>query len=140
VVLAVAIYGGCAPGDPVIPGDALAPEDETGGSSGGATATTRILGVWEATVILGLAGDDFETTVTTWTFRDDGTCLRVVDTRQFSEGVTFTTIRACTYRLNQGVVIVLYDDATEEIEYELAFPVNDRDVLFISGLGYGRVT
>ena len=140
VLLAAVMLGGCEPGDPVIPGSALPPEEETGGTSGGGSAATLIIGTWEATVILGLTGDDFQTTVTTWTFQDNGACLQVVNTTQFSEGVTYTEVHPCTYRLNQGVVVVLYDEAAEEVEYPFSFPVNNRDVLILSGLGYGRLT
>lgn len=132
------LLGGCEAGSPTT-GHPVGPDDGTTGTSGGGNAATLILGTWEATVILSLSDNDFLTTRTTLVFRADAGCRQLVESRQFSEGVTRTTIRDCTYRLNQGVVIVLYDGALQELTYPFSFPLNNRNVLVLSGLEYGRV-
>ena len=116
------------------------PDGNGGTSSGGSSnAATLIVGTWQTTVITPLPANDFITTQTTWVFKAGGACLQTIDSRQFSEGITHTTSAACTYRLAQGVVLVLYTGAALDTSYSLAFPLNDPNVMILDGLSYNRV-
>jgi len=141
VLLALTLtLGACEGGSPFTPDTLPGPGGGNGGTSvGDGNAAVRILGTWEATIITFLPANDFVTERTTWIYRADTTCLRVVESEQFSEGIMRTTIRGCTYTLGQGIVRVLYDGATLPTLYPFSFPINDTNRLVLSGITYERI-
>lgn len=113
--------------------------EEATGTSGGGPSNSPVVGTWRAELLIPVGSDDYVQETTTWAFGSDDSCRRVIVSLQYSEGVAYTTLRTCTYRLNQGVVIVLYDDAMTEVPYPFSKPLNDPDVLVLSGITYGRI-
>jgi hypothetical protein len=109
----------------------------TAGTGGG--VNSAVVGTWQAVVITPLDGNDFVQTTTTWIFRSDGTCRQTVATLQFSEGITRTTVRNCTYQLNQGEILVLYEGADVDVPYPFSKPLNDPNVLVLSGIPFDRI-
>ncbi len=141
VLLALTLtLGACEAGTSFTPEYLPAPGGGNPGTSGGGgNAAVLIVGTWEATIITQLPMNDFITSETTWIFRADATCRQTIQTLQFSEGIVRTESNGCTYTLAQGVVLVLYDTATMEIGYPFSFPINNRDVLVLSGIPYDRI-
>lgn len=133
--------GACEAGSPTTPDYLPAPGDGnpgTGGAGGGGAA--QLVGTWEATTIIDLPANDFITTETTWIFKANTECLQTIRTEQFSEGVTYTTVRACTYTVGQAVIQVLYEAAMAATPYTFEFPLNDPDTLILQGITYERIT
>jgi hypothetical protein len=134
--------GGCEAGSPTTPDHLPAPgggNPGTGGTGGGAAAA-RIVGTWEATTVIQLPANDFITTETTWIFKANTECLQTIRTEQFSEGITYTTVRACTYSIGLGVLHVLYEAAATPTDYLFELPLNDNDILILQGITYERIT
>lgn len=133
--------GACEAGSPTTPDYLPVPgggNPGTGGGGGGGAA--QLVGTWEATTIITLPANDFITTETTWIFKANTECLQTIRTEQFSEGVTYTTVRACTYTVGQSIIQVLYESAMAAADYTFEFPLNDPDTLILQGITYERIT
>jgi hypothetical protein len=136
------LLAACEAGSPTTPDYLPTPGDGnpgTGGTGGG-SAAAKFVGTWEATTIIDLPANDFITTETTWIFKANTECLQTIRTEQFSEGITYTTVRACTYSIGLGVVHVLYEGAMAATDYLFEFPLNDPDILILQGITYERIT
>ena len=135
--------GACEAGSPFAPTYLPTPGDGTTGTGtggGGGTAGVLIVGTWQVTVLTTLPANDFITTKTTWTFKANLACQQIVESLQFSEGVTHISTQGCTYTLGQGVLLVTFAGAALPVGYPFSFPLNNPDQLILSDLTYERVS
>lgn len=122
-------------------GDARSPLDISEGAdrpSGRSSSTSAVVGTWQVTLLVAVAGDLQEWT-TRWRFGPDRTCAFDRTTLSLVEGVRRTVSRTCSWIDRGTAVEVRYDDTglTQSLPYEV--PAFDRRRLILEGVEYHRI-
>jgi len=82
---------------------------------------------------------DVQRIETTWAFDDALRCSRTVDTFSVLEDLLRHSVRPCGYTTNGTRLAVLYDDASERVEFGFTFPDFTRDRLVIGDFEFRRI-
>jgi hypothetical protein len=136
-----AALSGCAEAAPLAPGagtgiDAGGGTGRGTGTSGGGGAAAALVGSWRAGVVI-QTDTDISITHTTWTFRADGSCARMRETRSAVEDVPRSETRECRFTAGADLGIAWSDGGTVAFAY--GFPAFAPDRLTLDGLTYERV-
>jgi hypothetical protein len=103
------------------------------GSDAGAT----LVGTWRTVTVIDVPGD-IQTWTTTWRFDAAGSCHQTVVTESQAEGVARTTERACTWRIDDGRVVIAFVGAGT-LAFDFSFAGQSPDRLVLDGFEYQRV-
>jgi hypothetical protein len=137
LVTVLLIAAGCG-GEPTAatPGGAIMPP--TIGAGGRSSSPGAIVGSWQRTTILQLAGD-LQRTTTTWRFDADGSCAETVATLDLIEDIPRSETHPCTWRPDVTDVAITFAGATAEVRFSVAFDGFSPDRLLLDGLLFDRV-
>jgi hypothetical protein len=130
----VAVGCGGAPTGPV--GDR--PDDGLGsGSSDGSGSSAALVGSWRSVTVIEVPGD-LQTWTTTWVFDAEDTCRQTVITESLAEGFPRTTERSCTWRVNDGQVLISFVGGGT-LAFDFSFAGLSPDRLILDGFEYQRL-
>jgi hypothetical protein len=105
---------------------------------GRAAGTSPVVGTWQTTIVLFVAGD-LQEWVTRWRFDKDRRCGFERTTFSFVEGIPRTVARSCTYRDLGTVVEVRYDRTGDIQQLPYRFPDFSNRRLILEGVEYERI-
>jgi len=126
--------------DPVgIGGGSGAGGGRGGGTSGGGSAAEALVGSWENLIVLQFSGD-VQTIRTRWDFHGDDSCRKTVTTFSVLDGLTFTTVRDCSFTINNGKLIVVFTDSMTPLSFSLSFPGFQSDRILLGGIEFDRTS
>ncbi len=110
----------------------------TGGTGGpGASASSPVVGAWEAVLLLEASGDA-QTWTTVWRFARDGSCRFTRTTLSLLEGVPRVEDRRCTWRLSGPEILVTWTaGGARALPYQFAGLSPNR--LVLEGIEYRRI-
>lgn len=103
----------------------------------GSTASATLVGTWRSVTVIQVPGD-IQTWTTTWRFDAAGTCHQTVVIESLAEGIPRTTERSCTWRVNDGQVVIAFVGAGT-LAFDFSFAGQSRDRLVLDGFEYQRV-
>jgi hypothetical protein len=107
------------------------------GSSGGSGSSAALVGSWRSVTIIEVPGD-LQTWTTTWVFDAEGTCRQTVITESLAEGFPRTTERSCTWRVNDGQVLISFVGGGT-LAFDFSFGGLSPDRLILDGFEYQRL-
>jgi hypothetical protein len=114
------------------PGDGLGT-----GSSGGSGSSAALVGSWRSVTVVEVPGD-LQTWTTTWRFDAEGTCRQTVSAESLAEGFPRTTERSCTWRVNDGQVLISFVSGGT-LAFDFSFAGLSPDRLILDGFEYQRL-
>lgn len=109
----------------------------TGGGGSDGRSASPLTGTWTATFLITLP-TDIQQQTTTWTFRADGSCARIVSTYSTLEDRTLTTTSTCVWWADGSTVSVQYTGNTGAVTFAWSLAGFSPDRLVLDGVEYVR--
>ena len=69
-----------------------------------------------------------------------GGCRLTVRTFSVLDGTDFTTVRNCTFSINNGNVVIRFTDSGSPVSFSLSFPGFMRDRILLGGIEFDRAS
>jgi hypothetical protein len=136
-LVALSLLAAACGADVTGPGRERADDGAGRGSSGGTGSSATLIGAWRSVTVIEVPGD-LQTWTTTWTFDAEGTCRQTVITESLAEGFPRTTERSCTWRVNDGQVLISFLGGGT-LAFDFSFAGLSPDRLVLDGFEYQRL-
>ena len=134
---ALATLGACGGDVGVVTGSPVT----IGGTGGGTTEASALVGRWTRVVLVPDGYGDFGTSETTWEFAADGVVTRILVTRSAVYGTGDVEVRTARWSLEGGTVVIRYvtpDAGTVRFRWRVERHA-DGDLLFLDETAFARV-
>ena len=112
--------------------------ERMGPGQGSGSDESLLVGDWQVELFIAVEGD-VQIWETTWSFREDLTCVYTQRVRSVLDDIITVEIRPCTWSTSSSVLRIVFTDTGGQLDLPYRFVLGRRDRLILEGFEYVKL-